>query len=124
MVTDKTKSKHSGLIPYKPGQSGNPAGRPLGSRNKLGEAFIRDLFEHWEANGKKALDSALKDSPAQYMRVVASLLPKNITVKTEDPLGHLSDDQVKALLNAARNLAGIVGRVGDEKREGESGSVH
>jgi hypothetical protein len=30
---------------FKPGQSGNSAGRPIGSRNKFSEAFCRDLAE-------------------------------------------------------------------------------
>ena len=32
---------------------GNP-GRPKGSRNKLGEAFIADLYAHWQENGVPA----------------------------------------------------------------------
>jgi len=37
-----------------PGQSGNPKGRPKGSRNKLSEDFFRDLCEAWQAMGKAA----------------------------------------------------------------------
>ena len=40
--SDSTVRKHRqrGLIPWKPGQSGNPKGRPQGSRNKLTEDFF------------------------------------------------------------------------------------
>ncbi|MGH6867205.1 MAG: DUF5681 domain-containing protein [Methyloceanibacter sp.] len=33
--------------PWRPGQGGNPAGRRRGSRNRLSEAMIGDLFADW-----------------------------------------------------------------------------
>jgi Family of unknown function (DUF5681) len=39
---------------FKPGQSGNPAGRPLGSRNKLSEAFLADFYQVWQERGIEA----------------------------------------------------------------------
>ena len=36
------EGKQRGLVPWKPGQSGNPAGRQKGSRNKLAEVFLAE----------------------------------------------------------------------------------
>ena len=35
-VTDGREKKLRNLKPFKPGQSGNPKGRPKGARNRLG----------------------------------------------------------------------------------------
>ena len=66
------------LKPWQPGQSGNPAGRTKGSRNKLSDAFLEDLLAAWEANGKTAIESVIRDRPQDFLKVVASILPKEI----------------------------------------------
>src|SRR3974377_777754 len=78
--SDNTEKKQRNLIPYKPGQSGNPKGRPKGSRNKLSEDFFRDLSEAWQAFGKPALMTAAWTHPVEFVRVVAQLMPKDVDV--------------------------------------------
>jgi hypothetical protein len=62
-------------------------GRPKGSRSKLGEAFIQDLHQCWEEHGVEALRRCATEEPAQFVRVVASLIPKdfNVNVGVVDP---------------------------------------
>lgn len=55
-------------------------GRPRGARNKLGEAFLEDLRDAWEQHGTTALARCAEEEPAQFCRIVASLLPKDINV--------------------------------------------
>lgn len=93
---DKTAKKQQVGVPFKPGQSGNPNGRPKGARSRLSEAFLTALEEHWKDNGKDALVEALKKDPAGYVRVVASLLPKDVHVKHTiiEELEGLSEDEL------------------------------
>ena len=71
---------------WKKGESGNPAGRPKGSRNRLREAFLKNLCEAWEKHGVAAIEKVAKDDPTAFVRVVASLLPKEITGNDGEPI--------------------------------------
>ena len=61
---------------FKPGQSGNPAGRPKSARSKLSENFLKDALEAWEVNGKAALEDMATEKPADFAKMIASLVPK------------------------------------------------
>jgi len=67
-------------MPFKKGQSGNPAGRSKGSRNKLAEAFWTDFAAAWQANGQAALTAVAANDPSTFVRVAASLMPKETEV--------------------------------------------
>lgn len=77
---------------FKPGQSGNPKGRPPGSKNKIAEDFLKALAADFEANGEQVIENVRLNKPDAYLKIVADLVPKemNLDVRT-NPLQSLLD---------------------------------
>jgi hypothetical protein len=63
------------------GQSGNPAGRPKASKHKLQTSFWNDLHRTWKESGAEALRWVAENDPSTFVRVCASLMPKEETAK-------------------------------------------
>jgi hypothetical protein len=76
-----------------PGQPSNPAGRPKGSRNKLSEDFVAALYNDFQEHGSAAIAACRAEKPDVYVRVIANLLPKDMTIKVQQ-LDELTDDQL------------------------------
>jgi Family of unknown function (DUF5681) len=100
-MSSKTAPKQ--LTPWQPGQSGNPAGRPRGSRNRLGEAFVDDLCADWKENGPQVIVAVRKNDPSTYLRVVASIIPKELSV-TKATLDDVSDEELLEYLAKLRSI--------------------
>jgi hypothetical protein len=84
---------------WQPGQSGNPAGRQLGSRNKFSEDFLRDFHEAWQTLGKAALTSVAWLHPADFVRAAVALVPKEFhATVTKININRLSDAELDALI--------------------------
>ncbi|MFN3169283.1 MAG: hypothetical protein ACE37E_01165 [Hyphomicrobiales bacterium] len=81
--------------------SGNSGGgRPKGSRNKLGEAFMADLYADWEEHGAATIETVRTEKPDQYLKVVASILPKDLNVN----VNHFDDMADDELVERIRSL--------------------
>lgn len=100
MSTETAVKKQSNLEPWKPGQSGNPAGRPKGSRNKLGEQFVADILADWEENGPEAIKAVRATKPDAYLKVIAMILPRDLNVNINN-MDQLTDEQ---LIERVRSL--------------------
>ena len=86
---------------FKPGNRG----RPKGSRNKLGEAFIEDLHAAWEKRGMAAIEATIKNQPAQFLKVIARVLPKDLNLNIS-PYDSMTDEQLIARLRVLREQVG------------------
>ncbi len=67
----------------KAGEVRNPRGRPKGARHKLGEEFLQKLQADFAANGKQVIETVRTEKPDVYLKVVASILPKEIDLSGE-----------------------------------------
>lgn len=87
---------------FKPGNSG----RPKGARNRLGESFIKALADDFDEHGIAAIQTVRAERPHEYLKVVASILPKELTIKT-DPLEDLTDAELDRRIKQLASLISL-----------------
>ena len=61
--------------------NGNAAGRPKGSKSKLTESFLEALTKNFAKHGQQAIARVCQDEPAQYLKIIASLMPKELLLE-------------------------------------------
>ena len=113
-------TNYPNLKPWKPGQSGNPAGKPPGTRHAFSQGFIRDFALVWQEEGLEAVRKVARKSPETFVAIAAKVCPSDVRVTLEQQLpGNLSPadwnlmvqilDAVKsAIPDAANRPAGEV----------------
>ncbi len=104
---------------FGPGNCANPHGRPRGSRHKLSEAFIAELCSDFEQHGSEVIAKVRQDRPQDYLRVIASILPKDVNVTAPNPFEALSDEELAAALEVVRRLM-----AGDDDASGSATRTH
>lgn len=91
------------------GEGGHVGGRPRGSRNRLFAQVFEDVLQHWNqpvpgrniSQGMAALEVMRKERPSEYVKVVVSLLPREVLL-SDSTVADLNDEQIDTLLMTLR----------------------
>ena len=89
---------------FKPGCAPGP-GRPKGMRNRLTEIALQALGEDFAEHGAAAIKTVRETKPHAYLSIVASLLPRQVSIEKLSPFADLTDDELDQLeryLSASR----------------------
>lgn len=84
------------LKPFAKGESGNPGGKPVGSRNRIQGEFLKALAEDFAAHGREAIIQCRLTKPDAYIKVIAALMPKELELKR--PLEGLADEELESFV--------------------------
>ncbi len=93
---------------FKPGESGNPGGKPLNARNRLTAHYLNALADDFAKHGKQAIVDAREKDPMGYVKAIGALMPKQI--EQTQPLDDLNDAELIAAIALLRSrLTGNAG---------------
>ena len=90
-------------------QLGHSGGRPKGARNRLAAQVFEDILHHWcepaapgskLCKGAEALETLYKEKPGEYLRLTASVLPREFIF--ENVTSDLDEEQIDELLLTLR----------------------
>jgi hypothetical protein len=97
---------------WSPGQRARANVRANESWSALGEVFIADICQSWKTHGKMVLARVADQKPEIYLRLVASLVPKEEEKSTSGAFDDVSDTELSALILAARSALNAAERDG------------
>jgi Family of unknown function (DUF5681) len=101
---------------FKPGESGNPSGRPKGSRNKASK-FVELLDEHGTAVLEKFVEKAIEGDPVALKLYIPRLIPR----RTGRPID-IELPEIKTATDAATASKIVIMAVSDGTVTLEEGS--
>ena len=99
-------SKHVNGRMWPPGVSGNPNGRPVGSRTVFSQGFLKDLASVWAERGRAAMEKTAIDQPGVFFATCARLIGPEVKLTIEQSLpGNLRTEDwqmMKEIIAAVR----------------------
>lgn len=104
-----SETRNAGQFQVGENWRGNADGRPKGSRNELQENFLKDVLAAWKANGKQAIDDMIADKPGDFVKMVASLLPKDVNLNVNDDRELTDDELVERIRVLTAAVAPLIG---------------
>src|SRR5262249_36809456 len=94
------------------GNSGG--GRPKGSRNKLTEHFLDAIVNDFAEHGAEDIARVRTDDPATYLKIIGSLMPRDLVLQRERmpiDVSEISDEELVEYINKRKREKFVEGVV-------------
>src|SRR5262245_17342397 len=100
-------------MPFRPGQSGNPSGGPVGSRHRqqLNGEFIAALLRDFRHGGPAAIAKVRKNQPAAYCKLLTLLCPRDVKVEHSGGVKAMSDEEIEQAIELIQTM--LAARAGE-----------
>jgi hypothetical protein len=95
MALEPTKHVNGRMWP--PGVSGNPNGRPVGSRTVFSQGFLKDLASVWAERGRAAMEKTAIDQPTVFFATCARLIGPEVKLTIEQNYAGLTPAELALL---------------------------
>jgi hypothetical protein len=82
-------------------------GRKAGTRNKLQAKFIEKLAEDFGEHGEGVIRIVRLEKPNEYLKIVASILPKEFLV-SDNAIDEIGEDELLQMLEEIRKAKALV----------------
>jgi hypothetical protein len=93
------------------GNSGG--GRRKGSRNKLTERFLDTIADDFAEHGAEAIVKVRTDDPATYLKIVGSLIPRELIMQREESpainSAEITDEELVEVIEQRRRQTFVEG---------------
>jgi hypothetical protein len=96
-------------------------GRVKGVKNRLSHAFLTALAEDFELYGIDALRITRTERPADYIKIVAGLMPRELEIM-DSRLADLSDEELDVFI--AKLRAQLRGAIAQDAGDGEGAPTY
>jgi hypothetical protein len=93
----------------------NPGGSLEATRRSFNKDFLLALAADFKKHGAAAIEKVRKQQPAAYMKICASLVPREMKVEHSNAIKAMSDEQIEAAIEAIQAML--------EQRAGEGSKV-
>ena len=107
---------------FQPGFSGQPGGDAGRARKALNLATIREMHLAFQRGGRQAIDKVMRNAPAQFLKMLVLLVPRELEVTHSGGVKGMSDEQLERGIEAlealmAKRAAGADAQVIDAQVE-------
>ena len=76
-----------------------------GIRTRFTARFLSDFLKDFEENGAAAIKIVRVEHPEIYVRIAASIIPRDLAIETSASLNELSEDDLDQMIGQLRQRA-------------------